>query len=154
MSVSGANRAPIPARILLVCPNRSGLAARKAVLEEMGCLVTPAATAEEALEQSSVAGFDLVVTGYRLGKMDGAAMVKRIRAVLPEVRVIMFSGHVEVLGLTESATGADVVLAKGPNEVAHLVRAVSRMLRQRPAKKLPTAEKKALRNGRRAAQAS
>ena len=138
----------------MVCPNRSGLAARKAVLEEMGCLVTPAASAEEALEHFSGTAFDLVVTGYRMGKMDGVALVKKIRPIQPAVGVIMFSGLVEVLGLTEAATGADVVLAKGPNEVTHLVRAVARMLRQRNSKKPPALERKTLRGSRKPAQAS
>jgi len=44
------------------------------------------------------------------------------------------------LGLTESNTGADAVIQKSAHEVSHLLRAVSRLLRRKPARKGPAGE--------------
>jgi tRNA A37 methylthiotransferase MiaB len=64
-------------------------------------------------------------------------LIRRLREVKPGVGIILLSGCVASHGLDENSTGADVVLAKGPNEVAHLVRAVSRLLTKRAARRPP-----------------
>jgi len=149
MRNSGSPKVSTPASILLVGHNKSGLAARRAVLEELGYRITPAASGEEALEHYSKTKFDLVVTDHKLGRMDGIGLIRKIRDVAPSARVIMLSVYVEALGLTEAATGADIVLAKGANEVTHLVRGVARLLRLRPPKK-PAASQKASAHAKRA----
>ncbi|MFB3776803.1 MAG: response regulator [Bryobacteraceae bacterium] len=130
MSNSGSRSSACSARVLLINHNHSGLAARKAILEELGCRVTTASSGEQAWEQLSGSGFELVITEYKMGKMTGSELIQKIRGLEPGVPVILLSAYVEAMGLTEASTGADVVLAKGPNEVAHLIRAVSRLLRQ------------------------
>ena len=65
-----------------------------------------------------------------MGKMTGSELIQKIRGLEPGIPVILLSGYVEAFGLTESTTGADIVLAKGPNEVTHLIRAVSRLLKR------------------------
>lgn len=124
-----SSRNTICARVLLINQNHSGLAARKAILEEIGCQVTTASSGEQAWEQLSSSRFELVVTEYQLGKMTGADLIKKIRGLEAGVPVVLLSGYVEALGLTEATTGADVVLPKGPNEVTHLIRTVSRLLK-------------------------
>jgi CheY-like chemotaxis protein len=130
MSISGSRSSACSARVLLINQNHSGLAARKAILEELGCRVSTASSGEHAWEQLSSSRFELVVTEYKMGKMTGAELIQKIRGLEPGVPVILLSGYVEALGLTESTTGADIVLAKGPNEVTHLIRAVSRLLKR------------------------
>jgi two-component system, OmpR family, response regulator CpxR len=130
MSISASRTSACSARVLLINHNHSGLAARKAVLEELGCRVSTASSGEHAWEQLSGSGFELVITEYKMGKMNGAELIQKIRGLEPGVPVILLSGYVEAFGLTESSTGADVVLAKGPNEVTHMIRAVSRLLKQ------------------------
>ena len=120
----------------MVDDNRSGLAARKAVLEELGHRVTTATRAEDAFELLSKAPFDLVITDHRLAKINGVELIREIHAAEFKVPVIMLSSLVDALGLTESSTGADIVLAKSANELTHLTRAVSRLLRP-PAKRKP-----------------
>ncbi len=143
MNISGSPEGGGSARILLVNQNRSGLAARKAVLEEVGHRITTATSGEDAWEHLSKSGFDLVVTEYKMGKMNGVELIKRIRGLELSVPVIMLSGYVDALGLTESTTGADLVLAKSANEVTHLLRAVSRLLRQRVKKPVGSQRKTA-----------
>lgn len=137
-----------PARILLVDDNKGGLAARKAILEDLGHCIITAACGEEALEKFSKTKFDLVITDHRMGKMTGVELIGKLRVVEPAVSIILLSGFVEALGLTESTTGADLVLAKNANEVAQLIRAVSRLLRPTAARKPAASQKLSPRKSR------
>jgi len=122
------------ARILLVDDNANGLSARKSVLEELGHRISTASSGSEALDHFAAHKFDVVVTDYKMPRMDGKELIHRLRKVEPEVAVIMMSGYSDTLGLDEKSTGADVVLQKSANEVSHLVRAVNRLLKNKPSK--------------------
>ena len=137
MSTSTVPQRAGSARILMVDDNRSGLAARKAVLEEMGHRVTAATRVEDALEQFAKTQFDLVITDHHLTKVNGVALIGKIRDTQSNVPIILLSGYVDALGLTEPSTGADLVLSKSANEVANLIRAVTRLLRPKTARKPP-----------------
>jgi CheY-like chemotaxis protein len=137
------NTASNAARILLVDDNANGLSARQSVLEELGHRITTASSGAEALEQFGKHAFDLVITDFRMPKMDGLELIVRLRKQSPEVPIILISGYVDALGLSETTTGADVVIQKSANEVGHLVRSVGRLLRKRkPAGSERSAKKK------------
>jgi CheY-like chemotaxis protein len=121
-------------RILLIDDNRQGLAARKAILEEIGYNICTASSPEDGLAEFASSRFDLVITDYKMPKMNGTEVIARIREVKPELPIILISGMVDPLGLNEANTGADVVIAKNSVEVSHLVRSVKRLL-AKPAKK-------------------
>ena len=121
------------ARILLVDDNFNGLSARKSVLEELGHRIAAVSSGAEALEVFAAQKFDLVVTDYKMPRMDGLELIKRLRKQAPAVPVVLVSGYVDTLGLNEASTGADVVIQKSANEVTHLVRSVGRLLRRKPA---------------------
>jgi CheY-like chemotaxis protein len=127
------NLPPMPSssRILLVDDNAHGLSARRCVLEELGHRITTASSAAEALEHFNSHKFDLLVTDYKMPRMDGVELIARIRKQSPETPVILLSGFVDALGLSENNTGADVVIQKSSNEVSHLVRSVGRLLRKK-----------------------
>lgn len=129
------------ADILLVDDNANGLAARKSVLQEMGHRITIASCGATALEQVEQHNFDLVVTDYKMPRMDGLELIRRLRKQAPGLPIILISGYTDALGLNEELTGADAVLQKSASEVSHLVRAVNRLLRSRPAGKKPPASK-------------
>jgi CheY-like chemotaxis protein len=124
-------------RILLVDDNSLGLAARRSVLEELGHLVQTSGTAAEALDLCGQRSFDVVVTDYKMPKMNGVELIGRLRKLHPATSVILISGFTDTLGLDEASTGADIVLQKSNNEVAQLIRGVNRLLRkqQQPPKK-------------------
>jgi CheY-like chemotaxis protein len=124
-------------RILLVDDNSLGLAARRSVLEELGHRVLTSGTGSEALELCGKHNFDVVVTDYKMPKMNGVELIGRLRKLHPSTAVILISGFTDTLGLDEASTGADVVLQKSNNEVPQLIRAVNRLLRrqQTPPKK-------------------
>src|SRR5450756_941099 len=125
--------------ILLVDDSRDGLLVRRALLEEIGCCVQTAVNGEEGLQLFQAAKFDVVVTDYRMPRMNGAELIQRIRLLDPNARIILLSGFVEPLGLTEQNTGADAVIAKSANEPARLLRTVRRLV-NRTARKPPGAQ--------------
>lgn len=114
--------------ILLVDDNKHGLIARRKVLEEQGYQIRTAMSAEEALEIFPRHRFDLVVTDFKMLAMTGVELIARIRAISPGVPLVLLSGFVEPLGMTEESTGADAVVSKTAGEVAQLVRTVKRLL--------------------------
>jgi CheY-like chemotaxis protein len=126
--------------ILLVDDNRDGLLVRRCLLEEIGCCVQIALNGEEGLKLFQAGKFDVVVTDYRMPRMNGGELIQRIRALDPNARIILLSGFVEPLGLTEQNTGADAVIAKSANEPAHLLRTVKRLV-NRTVRKPPGSQK-------------
>ena len=123
-------------RILIVDDNSMGLAARRSVLEELGHKVYTCGAPQEALELCAKQRFDVVVTDYKMPKMNGLEFIERLKKHHPSVAVILISGFTDTLGLNESNTGADVVMQKSAHEVSLLVRSVNRLLRQqKPGKK-------------------
>src|SRR5580693_5573250 len=126
-------------RILLVDDNALGLAARRSVLEELGHKVMTSGTPHEALELCGKQRFDVVVTDYKMPKMNGVEFITRLRKSHPAVSIILISGFTDTLGLNEANTGADVVIQKSSHEVSHLVRSVNRLLKklQQPTRKPP-----------------
>jgi CheY-like chemotaxis protein len=129
-------------RILLVDDNSLGLAARRSVLEELGHKVQTSGTPAEALDLYGKQRFDVVVTDYKMPKMDGVEFIVRLRKLDSSSSVILISGFTDTLGLTEANTGADIVIQKSNHEVTHLVRSVNRLLRrqQQPRKKPPSSQ--------------
>jgi CheY-like chemotaxis protein len=76
-----------------------------------------------------------VVTDYKMPRMNGLELIVRIRERAPTLPIILVSGYVDGLGLTEANTGADVVIPKSAHEVPQLVRSVNRLLRRNAPKK-------------------
>jgi CheY-like chemotaxis protein len=125
----------------MVDDNKLGLAARKAVMEELGYRVIAAATPEDALALCASQRADLVITDYRMPGMNGTEFIRRMRAVGHVQPVIIISGFVDALGLNEANTGADVVIQKSAHEVAHMVRSVKNLLKREPGRKPPATDK-------------
>ena len=121
--------------ILLVDDNPHGLIARRTVLEELGYRVSICEGGAQALEVFASQPVDLLITDFRMPNMDGVELITRIRQLRAELPIILLSGFVEPLGLTEQSTGADVVLSKSAGEVGFLLRSVRRLLNRQPARK-------------------
>jgi CheY-like chemotaxis protein len=77
----------------------------------------------------------LVVTDYRMPKINGIELIRRLREVRKDLPVVLLSGYVDPLGLNEDTTGADAVIQKSAHEIPNLLRAVSRLLRRQTQKK-------------------
>src|SRR5579862_7127475 len=128
---SSSSSSSMHGRILLVDDNVSGSTARKTVLEELGHKIHVTSSGADALELFGQHKFDLVVTDYKMPRMDGLELIGRLRKQQPEILIVLVSGFVDALGLSEATTGADAVIQKSANEVPHLVRAVNRLLRRK-----------------------
>ena len=124
-------------RILIVDDNALGLAARRSVLEELGHRVSTSSAPHDALELCGKQRFDIVVTDYKMPKMNGVEFITRLRKQHPSMGVILISGFTDTLGLNEANTGADVVIQKSAHEVSHLIRSVNRLLRKQKAPRKP-----------------
>jgi two-component system, OmpR family, response regulator len=131
----------IPARILLIDDNNFGVVARKALLEEHGYKITTATDGQQGLETFNRGTFDLVITDYKMPRMDGLELIREIRQQTVGVPIILISGYAEALGMTEESTGADAVIAKSATEVAQLLRAVNRLCRRAAPKKSPASQR-------------
>ena len=135
MPLRNSSSSSLHGRTLLVDDNVSGSTARKTVLEELGHKISVSSSGADALEQFSKQKYDLVVTDYKMPRMDGLELIVKLREEDPGIPIVLVSGFVDTLGMNEASTGADAVIQKSANEVTHLVRAVSRLLRRKPAKK-------------------
>lgn len=122
----------LPAKVLLVDGHRAGVRARCAILEEQGHVATGVASPDEALLLLEKETFDVIVTEYKFSGTTGLEFIEKLREVAAGTPVILLSGYVDVLGLNERSTGADVVLMKSASEANHLTHAVSRLLRMKP----------------------
>lgn len=124
-----------PSCILLVDDNPHGLTARAMILETQGHTVVTAQSGEEAWELFQQSHFDLVVTDYRMGKMNGLELIRLIRASETPVSIVLLSGFVSCLGMSDEETGADEIIAKSNKEVPELLRAVKRLAQHPPRRK-------------------
>ena len=132
---------PKAAHLLLVDDNRDGLLARKALLEEQGFVITTAMNGEEAFEALTKGKFNLLITDFRMPRLNGVDLIRRIRPLQPALAIILLSGFADALGLDEKSTGADAVINKGAHEIANLQRSVTRLLARQVARKPPGAQK-------------
>jgi CheY-like chemotaxis protein len=142
MKVVPSSESSDRARILLIDDNKLGLAARRAVLEELGYGITTAVSAVEGLKRFSEHSYELIVTDYKMPRMDGVRLIQEVRKTNPDLPIILLSGFADALGLDEQSTGADIVIQKSANEVNLMVRAVRRLLRQRKTAKKPPASQR------------
>lgn len=100
---------PESPRILIVDDNEHLAQNLHEILADDGLDVTVCADGVQALDRLGAAAYDLVITDYRMPRMDGLELADWIRRHRPEVPVVMFSGYAgeldpEVagrLGLTE-----------------------------------------------------
>jgi two-component system nitrogen regulation response regulator GlnG len=103
------------------------------VLQEEGHEATGVSSPDEALQLLAVEKFGVIVTEYKLTGTTGTEFITKLREVAPGTPVILLSGYVDALGLSERSTGADAVVMKSASEPNQLTHTVSRMLRMKPA---------------------
>ena len=100
------------------------------ILSEQGYDVETATSGEEGWEKFQLGLFDVVITDYRMGQMDGVELIRLIRQSDSPARTILLSGFVGCLGLTEESTGADEVICKSNKEVQELLRAAKKLIQR------------------------
>ncbi len=146
--------APARPKILLIDDNRFGLLARQSILQDLGYEVAISESGAAGLERfqacTDEAPFDVVVTDYRMPGLRGDEVVRQIRALAPDMPVVILSGHVGTLALTAESTGADIVLEKGLREQHDLVCTILKLAPVKLAPKPPAQETESARPMRQA----
>jgi two-component system response regulator CpxR len=111
--------------ILCVDDNEQSLSIRKFMLETRGYRVLVTHTAAQALEVFSEGGIDLVISDLVMPDMDGAELVRRLKAIAPSTPAILFSGKVK---LYDKDSAADIFLPKGSYAPAELLERIRLLL--------------------------
>src|SRR6266481_2768549 len=97
--------------ILCVDDNEQSLSIRKFMLETRGYAVITCTNGQDAFLAFSRKGADLVLTDLMMpGGVDGAELVQKIKAVLPETPAIIVSGKIKMY---DREMHADLFLPKG-----------------------------------------
>ena len=98
------------------------------ILEEDGYRVAEASNGLEAIEVlSQGAAFDLLVADLAMPKLDGDALVCRVRCAHPNLKVLYVTGHIDSLMDTRPLWEDEAFLEK-PFSAAGLAEAVSLLL--------------------------
>jgi CheY-like chemotaxis protein len=129
----GISAVPRPAggheRVLLVDDEQAVARSSARILERFGYRVTFHTDPVQALDvfRESPDSFDLVISDLTMPGLSGLELAREIRALRPDLPVILASGYVEEATLERArALGVREVLLKPvmPNELAETVRAV------------------------------
>ncbi len=99
---------------------RSGTAE---MLTELGHAVTEASDGAEALEKiGEGSGFDLLITDYKMPKMNGAELARRVRAIRPETPILLITGFADA-----ETEAPDLTRLGKPFRQADLARALTKI---------------------------
>jgi DNA-binding NtrC family response regulator len=86
---------PAP-RVLVVDDERTVCNSCEKILSQEGYKVDVALSGEEALGKVKGDGFDLVITDWKMPKIDGLEMARRIKREKPATQVIVITGYPSV----------------------------------------------------------
>ena len=119
------------ARLLLVDDESTGLAVLKLILEEEGYRVDTARDGAAALERFAESAADVVITDWKMPRMDGVELVRRLREQDAHVPVIVCTAHGDVgTAVQAMRAGAEDYLTK-PIDLDALTRVLERALERR-----------------------
>jgi PAS domain S-box-containing protein len=116
-------------RVLLVEDDASARQALEEILHEEGFAVISAGTGPDAERLcKGREPIDVVVTDTVMPRMSGPALVERLRAWQPGVKVIFMSGHTPETVLRHGGIGAGTAFLQKPFDVDDLVTQIRRLL--------------------------
>ncbi|MDD4098495.1 MAG: ATP-binding protein [Lentisphaeria bacterium] len=115
------------ARILVVDDVVLNLNMLSAMLSRLGYDVVSAQSSQEALAQLQPGPFDLVLTDMWMPDMNGRELARRIRAVVPGIRIVVVTGDSELAAAGADTGGFDDVLLK-PVTLKSLQKTLNRVL--------------------------
>jgi CheY-like chemotaxis protein len=101
-----------------------------AFLQQAGFTVMLACDGEAALERAADNLFDVLLTDLRMPRMDGAALIRRLRAERPDLPIVVMSGNAPEDwedSLQREGEGPLVLLNK-PARLQDVVRTINSLL--------------------------
>ena len=125
-------------RVVVVDDNEDMRLLLRASLEQHDdfTVVGEAGDGAAALEVATAARPDLVILDRNMPRVDGLQALPRLRAVLPEATIVMFTSHADAgLRRAAMAAGADQVHEKLGQPIAGLVSALANALVAGPAER-------------------
>jgi len=114
--------------ILLVDDDERLRNAAGKVLASEGYHVVSAASGREAVEALKQEAFGLVVSDLRLPDLDGIALLKQTRELLPEAEVVMITGHGSIETAVEAMRLGAYDFIEKPLDSAALLKTVAKAL--------------------------
>ncbi len=117
--------------VLLIDDDPEVLDSSRQTLELEGLAVQAVTEAETALARLGASWPGIVVTDVRMPGMDGFALLDRIRAVDPEVPVVLITGHGDIAMAIRAVREGAYDFIEKPAEPGHLVEVVRRALDHR-----------------------
>ena len=120
---------PGSATVLLVDDDDAVRRVVRAGLEMRGFKVLDANSGEAALQLADTQAPQIAVIDYAMPDMDGAKTAERLRQMLPNLPIILASGHADTAAVERVLGGAATVMRK-PFDINALSDAVMRLLAQ------------------------
>ena len=118
-----------PPQILIVDDESTIRELLTRTLRHAGYNIHAAADGEIALQYFQAHSFDLIITDLKMPRMDGEQLVQRVRAVAPDIPVLVLTGHGSVEAEERlRALGVSRVLYKPLKSLAELVSLVKQLL--------------------------
>jgi two-component system response regulator YesN len=108
------------------------------------CQVSVASNGEHALQLCEQLPFDVLLTDYKMPGMDGLALVKQVRELCPQTRVVMVTGYRDDTLWQTRAAGLVLSILDKPVGLEEIRRAVSDALGHCPETLLPLGGQAAL----------
>ncbi len=102
------------------------------VLDDAGCLVRTASTAEQALtllRTPAPTDVDVIITDHILPGASGAEFVRQLRAIEPNVPVVVVSGMAEA---EDEYSGMNVTFRQKPCPAPQLIALVQELAKRSP----------------------
>ena len=117
--------------VLLIDDDEEVLASGRQTLELEGFAVRAVMVPDGALAQLTPSWPGVVVTDVRMPGLDGFALLEQVRAVDPEVPVVMVTGHGDIAMAMRAVREGAYDFIEKPAEPSHLVEVVRRALEHR-----------------------
>jgi DNA-binding NtrC family response regulator len=102
----------------------------KMALEKEGYLVETFVNAEPALERLKTVKFDVVVTDFKMKGIDGMEVLKRVKNLYPETKVIMITAFANLDTAIEALRGDVYDFFPKPVKIKELKASIQRALKR------------------------
>jgi DNA-binding NtrC family response regulator len=102
----------------------------KMALEKEGYLVETFVNAEPALERLKTVKFDVVVTDFKMKGIDGMEVLRRVKSLYPETKVIMITAFASLDTAIEALRGDVYDFFPKPVKIKELKAAIQRALKK------------------------
>jgi DNA-binding NtrC family response regulator len=116
--------------VLIVDDEKTVCNSCKKILTQVGYRVEVASSGQEAIDKIKGDGFDVVITDWKMPRMDGLEVTRRVKQEKPEMAVIIITGYPSVDNTVEAIrSGASDFVTKPftPEELSDaMLRALSK----------------------------